>query len=96
VEEEPVEVGAVNLGMTPGTGAMIKGPKSLVMEQRGVTMAFETEHALFLPLQEKLVRGAVWRVTDGASLNATGQMLEREWSPLLYMAARAGLVVHPA
>ena len=59
-------------------------------------MAFETEHALFPPLQEKLVRGAVWRVTDGASLNATGQMLEREWSPLLDMAARAGLVVHPA
>jgi hypothetical protein len=46
----------MNLGMTPGTGAMIKVSRSLVMEQRGVTMAFETEHAFFPPLQEKLVR----------------------------------------
>jgi len=38
----------------------------------------------------------MWRVTDGASLNATGQMLERKWATLLYMAPRAGLVVHPA
>jgi hypothetical protein len=59
-------------------------------------MAFETQHAFFPPFQEKLVRGAVGRVTDGASLNATGQMLKREWATLLYMAPRAGLVVHPA
>ena len=35
-------------------------------------------------------------MTDSASLNATGQMLEREWATLLDMAPRAGLVVHPA
>jgi len=55
-EEEPVEVRSVNLGMTPGTGTIEKCPGRLVMEERGVAMAFQTEHALFPPLQEKLVR----------------------------------------
>ena len=64
------------------------------MEERGVAMAFQTEHALFPPLQEKFVRRPVWRVTDGAPLDATGKMLERKWSTFLSMALCAGVVVH--
>ena len=64
------------------------------MEERSVAMAFQTEHALFPPLQEKLVGRSVRRVTDSAPLDATGQMFEHEWSTFLYMAPRAGLVVH--
>ena len=63
------------------------------MGERGVAMAFQTEHSLFPPLQEKLVGRSVRRVTDSAPLEATGQMFEREWSTFLYMAPRAGLVV---
>ena len=66
------------------------------MEERGVAMAFQTEHALFPPLQEKLVRRAVRRVTARAPLNATGQMFKGEWATFLDMAPRAGLVVHTA
>ena len=71
-EEEPVEVRAVNLRMTPSTGALRKCPGCLIMEERGVAMAFQAEHALFPPLQEKLVGRSVRHVTARASLNATG------------------------
>jgi len=64
------------------------------MEERGVTVTFQTEYPLFPPLQEKLVRRAVRRVTDRAPLDATGQMFEREWPTFLHMAPRAGLIVH--
>ena len=64
------------------------------MEERGVAMAFQTEHPLFPPLQEKLVGRAMRRVTGSAPLDAAGQMFEREWSTFLSMALRAGLVVH--
>jgi hypothetical protein len=45
----------MNFGMAPGTGTTEKRPNSLVVEERGVAMAFQTEHSLFLPLQKKLV-----------------------------------------
>ena len=64
------------------------------MEERGITVTFQTEYPLFPPLQEKLVRRAVRRVTDRAPLDATGQMFEREWSTFLHMASRASLVVY--
>ena len=95
-EEEPVEVRAVNLRMTPSTGALEKCPGCLVMEERGVAMAFQAEHALFPPRQEKLVRRSVRHVTARASLNTTGQMFKGEWAAFLDMAPGAGLVVHPA
>jgi len=64
------------------------------MEERGITVTFQTEYPLFPPLQEKLVRRAVRRVTDRAPLDATGKMFERKGSTFLAMAPRAGLVVH--
>ena len=57
-------------------------------------MAFQTEHAFFPPLQEKLVRRSVRRVTASAPLNATGKMFKGEWSTFLDMALRTGPVVH--
>ena len=95
-EEEPVEVRAVNLRMTPSTGALEKCPGCLVMEERGVAMAFQAEHALFPPLQEKLVGRSVRHVTARASLNTTGQMFKGEWTAFLDMAPGAGLVVYTA
>src|SRR5262249_9686991 len=71
-------------------------PGSLVMKERGVAMAFQAEHALFMPLQEKLVGRAVRRVTARAPLNATGQMFEGEWTTFLDMALRAGLIMDTA
>ena len=65
------------------------------MEKRGVTVAFQTEHSLVPPFQEKLVRRSVRRMADSAPLDATSQMFEGEWSAFFYMAPRAGLVVHP-
>ena len=59
-------------------------------------MAFQAEHALFPPLQEKLVRRSVRHVTARTSLNATGQMLKGEWTTFLDMAPGAGLVVYTA
>jgi hypothetical protein len=94
VEEESVEVRSVNLGMTPGTGAIEKCPGSLVMGERGVTVAFQTEHSFFPSLQEKFVRRSVRHVTDRAPLDAPSQMFEGEWSAFLYMAPRAGLVLY--
>ena len=64
------------------------------MEERGVAMAFQTKHALFPPLQEKLVRRSVRRVTARAPLNATGKVFEGEWAAFLDVALRAGPVVH--
>jgi len=93
-EEEPVEVRAVNLRMTPRTGTIEKCPGGLIMEERGVAVAFQTEHALFPPLQEKLVRRPVRRVTDRAPLDTTGEMFECKWSTFLDMAPCAGLVVY--
>src|SRR5262252_373593 len=80
--------------MTPGTGALEKGPRGLVMEERGVAMTFQAEHALFMSLQEKLVRRAVRQVTARASLNPTGQMFKGKGATFLDVAPRAGLVVH--
>src|SRR5215471_2292608 len=80
--------------MTPGTGALEKCPGCLVMEERGVAMAFQAEHALFMSLQEKLVRRAVRQVTARASLNPTGQMFKGKGATFLDVAPRAGLVVH--
>ena len=82
--------------MTPSTGALEKCPGCLIMEERGVAMAFQAEHALFPPLQEKLVRRSVRHVTARASLNATGQMFKGEWAAFLDMAPGAGLVVDTA
>ncbi len=95
-EEEPVEVRAVNLRMTPRTGALEKCPGCLIMEERGVTMAFQAEHALFPPLQEKRVGRSVRHVTARASLNTTGQMFKGEWAAFLDMAPSAGLVLYTA
>jgi hypothetical protein len=64
------------------------------MEERGVAVAFQTEHTFFPPLQEKLVRRPVRRVTDRAPLDATGEMFERERSTFLDMAPCTGLVVY--
>ena len=64
------------------------------MEERGVAMAFQTEHSLFSPFQEKLVRRAVRRVTTRTPLDATGQMFKGKGATFLDMALRAGLVVH--
>ena len=72
--------------MAPGTGAIEKGPGSLVMEERGVAVAFQTEHALFPPLQEKLVCRPVWGMTTRAPLDTTGEMFECEWPTFLDMA----------
>src|SRR4029450_5727883 len=94
--EESVEVRAVNLRMTTSTGALEKCPGCLVMEERGVAMAFQAEHALFPPLQEKLVGRSVRHVTARASLNTTGQMFKGEWTAFLDMAPGAGLVVYTA
>jgi hypothetical protein len=66
------------------------------MEERGVAMAFQAEHALFPPLQEKRVRRSVRHVTARASLNTTGQMFKGEWAAFLDMAPSAGLVVYTA
>jgi hypothetical protein len=66
------------------------------MEERGVAMAFQTEHALFPPLQEKRVRRSVRHVTARASLNTTGQMFKGEWAAFLDMAPSAGLVLYTA
>jgi hypothetical protein len=93
-EEEPVEIRAMNLGMTSRTGTLVKGPGRLVMEERGVAMAFQTEHAFFAPFQEKLIRRAVRHVTARAPLDATGQMFKGKRAPFLDMAPRAGLIVH--
>ena len=57
-------------------------------------MAFQTEHALFPPFQEKLVRRSVRHVTARAALNATGKMFKGEWSTFLDMAPHAGAIVH--
>jgi hypothetical protein len=59
-------------------------------------MAFQAEHALFPPLQEKLVGRSVRHVTARASLNTTGQMFKGEWAAFLDMAPGAGLVVYTA
>jgi hypothetical protein len=66
------------------------------MEERGVAMAFQAEHALFPPLQEKRVRRSVRHVTARASLNTTGQMFKGEWAAFLDMAPSAGLVLYTA
>jgi len=64
------------------------------MEERGVAVAFQTEHAFFPPLQEKLVRRPVRRMTDRAPLDPTGEMFERERSTFLDMAPCTGLIVY--
>ena len=65
------------------------------MGERGIAVAFQTEHSLFPSFQEKLVRRSVRCVADSAPLDATGQMFEGKWSAFFSMAPRAGLVVHP-
>ena len=95
-EEKPIEVRAVNLRMTPRTGALEKCPGCLVMEERGVAMTFQTEHTLFPPLQEKRVGRSVRHMTARASLNTTGQMFKGEWAAFLDMAPSAGLVLYTA
>ncbi len=64
------------------------------MEERGVAVAFQTEHALFPPLQEKLVGRPVWGMTTRAPLDPTGEMFECEWPAFLDMTPGARLVVH--
>ena len=95
-EEKPVEVRAVNLRMTPGTGTIEKCPECLIMEERGVAMTFQAEHTLFPPLQEKRVRRSVRHVTARTPLNATSKMFKGEWAAFLDMAPGAGLVVYTA
>jgi hypothetical protein len=64
------------------------------MEERGVAVAFQTEHTFFPPLQEKLVRRPVRHMTDRAPLDTTGEMFECERSTFLDMAPYAGLIVY--
>jgi len=80
--------------MTPGTGALEQCPGRLIMEKWGVAVAFQTEHTLFPPLQEKLVGRSMRHVTARAPLDTTGKVFKGEWAAFLDMAPRAGLVVH--
>ena len=94
LEKESIEIRSMDLGMTPSTVTTEEGSGSLIMEEWGITMAFQTEHSPFMPLQEKLIGRSMRGVTGDTSLDTTGEMFKSEWSALLRMASGAGLAVH--